>query len=575
MNHKTDTTEKRNTLSLLIQAVCAAWLLCSHIFGGAVYIGDVAHSARVSLLLYLGMLLLGTALFFLLGQWKPGMLRLSLGVCCFLTAIFWAMAAGNHWLTLGLGALTLGGCMMFRDRFPVWEPEARLVRRSYWICGIVLALFIGAVTVCRYLTFCAPGFDFGIFAQMFASMKRTGLPVTTYERSKVLSHFNVHFSPIYYLMLPFYWLFPNPATLQIEQALVVAAGLWPLYLLCKRHGLSNGATCLLAGLYLLFPALSGGCFYDLHENCFLTVCLLFVLYGMDANKNWILWLFAGLTLCIKEDAGIYLAFVGLYYLLSRLHPKKGVALLGVSVLVFFLTTSYVFAHGDGVIQSRFSNLVPGKDDGMLAVVRTALVHPGYLLKACFTAEKVQYLLFMLLPFGTLLLARKHPARYLLLGPMLLLNVLPDYKYQYTIDFQYNFGSTALLFYFAVLQLGELNRRRQWTNVMAGLLACTVLFCGTKLGKLQYVFNYLAQPQRYAQMEQALKQIPADASVAASSGLVAHLAEHEALYPDEEVGIRTDYVALDLRGKREAPELEGYTIVYESVDLAIYARQTAD
>ena len=52
----------------------------------------------------------------------------------------------------------------------------------------------------------------------------TGLPVTTCERDRVLSHFAVHVSPIYYLFLPFYALFPSPVTLEVLQALLLAFG---------------------------------------------------------------------------------------------------------------------------------------------------------------------------------------------------------------------------------------------------------------------------------------------------------------------------------------------------------------
>ena len=38
----------------------------------------------------------------------------------------------------------------------------------------------------------------------------TGLPDVSCERDVLMSHFAVHISPIYYLLLPFYALFPSP-----------------------------------------------------------------------------------------------------------------------------------------------------------------------------------------------------------------------------------------------------------------------------------------------------------------------------------------------------------------------------
>lgn len=84
-------------------------------------------------------------------------------------------------------------------------------RAGLVIAAAAAAVFLAAVlalTVFRVLSYAAPTYDFGIFSQMFHSMRTTGLPVTTCERDRVLSHFAVHVSPIYYLFLPFYALFP-------------------------------------------------------------------------------------------------------------------------------------------------------------------------------------------------------------------------------------------------------------------------------------------------------------------------------------------------------------------------------
>jgi hypothetical protein len=75
-------------------------------------------------------------------------------------------------------------------------------------------------------------YDMGIFSQMFYYMREYGSVLTTCERDGLLSHFAVHFSPIYYSLLPFYCLFPTPATLLVCQAVLVGSGVIPLVLIC-------------------------------------------------------------------------------------------------------------------------------------------------------------------------------------------------------------------------------------------------------------------------------------------------------------------------------------------------------
>ena len=81
--------------------------------------------------------------------------------------------------------------------------------------AVLLAVFIGAYTSCRYLSFGSPNYDFGIFCNMFASMARDFTQTVSSERDAIIQHFEVHFSPVYYLMLPFYFVFRSPVTLQI------------------------------------------------------------------------------------------------------------------------------------------------------------------------------------------------------------------------------------------------------------------------------------------------------------------------------------------------------------------------
>ncbi len=116
------------------------------------------------------------------------------------------------------------------------EQKAR--KYLYVLLGILVVgvfLFACVWTVTKILTFRTATYDMGIFSQMFYSMKETGLPITTLERDKVLSHFAVHVSPIYYVLLPFYMLAPYPATLQILQSLVVISAVIPLWKLGTHH----------------------------------------------------------------------------------------------------------------------------------------------------------------------------------------------------------------------------------------------------------------------------------------------------------------------------------------------------
>lgn len=112
-------------------------------------------------------------------------------------------------------------------------------------------------------------------------MKTTFTMNTTSERDHLLSHLCVHISPDFYLLLPFYALYSKAVTLQVMQAVVIALGIVPLLGICKNHGLTRMESALTVIAYCLYPVMSGGCFYDIHENLFLPLFILSFLYFLE------------------------------------------------------------------------------------------------------------------------------------------------------------------------------------------------------------------------------------------------------------------------------------------------------
>ena len=210
-----------------------------------------------------------------------------------------------------------------RQRFGSWLFAASRISSSWLLLPLAL-LHIGVLSrilVLRVQNFNTPNFDFGLFVQMFHYMDKTGLPLTTLERNTLLSHFQVHFSPIFYLLLPFYKLWPRPETLQILQILVAASALIPAFLIVRELRLPRGWQTALCALLLLHPGLSGSSMYDLHENCFLAPLILWLLWAALRRKWGAFSVFALLLLGVKEDAFIYLFSVGLWLLCGGIQGR--------------------------------------------------------------------------------------------------------------------------------------------------------------------------------------------------------------------------------------------------------------
>lgn len=443
--------------------------------------------------------------------------------------------------------------------------------------GLLLVVFIAAVTVFRYLTFKAPGFDFGLFAQMFEHMNQTGLPVTSYERDGILNHFAVHVSPVFYLMLPFYKLFPRPETLQILQALIAASGLFPLMKLAALAHMTEKHRILLAAAYCFYPALSGGCFYDLHENCFLTVFLLLLLWAMETG-SWPGILISTVLVCsVKEDAPLYAICAGLYYLFSNRRRVKGFFVILLSGIWMMTALWYLGQFGTGSMTHRFSNLLYQPDGSMFHVLITILLCPGYALAQCFQADRLPYLAALLIPLGLLPLYRFRVSELLLCIPVFLINLMPDYTYQHDIHFQYQFGVTTILFFLFLKHYDQITKRWRGGICLLAVLLSFYSFQHYNLDRMRVVWDYYSNQEEIHILQEAIDQVPKDVVVHASPFLVAHLYQWKEVYSPDSVH-QADCVILDLRYEKgreleENYQTEEWRAVYRAEEIAaVYCRQ---
>lgn len=451
------------------------------------------------------------------------------------------------------------------------------------VIALVFGFYVGAIGVYRYLSYSTPNFDFGLFVNMFHNMAETGLPNSTSERDMLLSHFAVHFSPIYYLMLPFYFIFRSPITLQILQAVVVYSGIVPIVLIAKKKGLSAKLTVLISAVYAAYPAVSAGCFYDIHENCFLIPLLLWVFYFFERENYILLGVFSLLTLFIKEDAFIYLFIFGLYVLLSRKKWKIAIPMLIVPVLYFLTVSSLMEQYGTGIMSSRFNNMIFDKEDGLIGVVKTVVLNPGYALSQLLVsskdnADKIRYLIQLLLPLAFMPFFTKKVSRFILITPILI-NTLTMYQYQPNINFQYSFGITAFLFYIAILNISEIQPSfvRSYLPRIA-IIASVLMFAIAVVPTYNtYSKKYEDNKEVFERMDYALEDVlPEDVSVTCSSMLLAHIADRDEIYElkyhvDENKNYKadTEYIVLDVRASYKKDSLaaadyfrsKGYTEFY--------------
>lgn len=470
----------------------------------------------------------------------------------FLYALVSVMENRDLYFAIGMLALmAFVVCYCFRElNLNNLKLSDRKFKIILVITGVVFVAFTAGCSLGRYFLFLTPNYDFGIFSQMFHSMKTTFTMNTTCERDMLMSHMQVHISPVYWLLLPFYAIVSSPATLQFMQAVIIALGLIPLRYICDNHKLTKAETIAVSIIYITYPVMSGGTFYDMHENMFLPVAILCVLLAVEKDSVPGLAASVVLTLSIKEDAAVYVAFIALYIMLYHKKYKQGFIVFAASVIYFMAAVSVLNIAGQGMLTSRFNNMILERDGNVFGMIKTVFISPAYAVTQVLRKENIEFIFQVFAPLLFLSFFSKKWQRFILFGPLILFNLMPDYVYARNISFQYVFGSGTLLLYVMVLNIADFRKDIRKNLIPATAIASILMFVTLNFGQLRYVFNCFDETRtaNAATIDEALEIIPQEASVTATSFLCARLSERKELYELYYTDKVTDYVVIDLRSE---------------------------
>ncbi len=446
---------------------------------------------------------------------------------------------------------------------------------------IFFCAYFSTIFIAKYRGFNSPTFDFGIFSQMFGSMAKTGIQYTTVERNELLSHFAVHCSPIWYVMLPFYFIFPTPETLLVCQVVLVGLGIYPVYLLCRQKSDNIPIAIIISLIYLATPAMLCPMYYDIHETCFLPVLVLSLMYFIESKKWKLAFLFSVLILLVKEDSALYIVPIALYLITAKKEYKRGIILCFMAGIYFTFAYSLVNSSGHDVVAFRYGIYCLPGEQGTMPMFKNIIRDPGFLLQTMFHEDMVTFVLYTI---GVLLfipLMNRKFANLFLLLPFLFMHLATNYQYQHEVGYQYTFGPCALVLFLFIINIYRYPKKIAYGFAITALVSsCFATY--TYKGKLNYFAEYyLSNQEVFDETEALLKKVPDDVTVIASDFLTAHMPQVKEMYvyPYDE-GNMPDYYILqpsyiDNYDDVEKDILsEGYKILTETDFVTIYAKNNA-
>jgi len=314
-----------------------------------------------------------------------------------------------------------------------------------WVIVLVLvaldSLLVGQHALLRYHTYHADAFDLGNMDQAIWNSLHGHLLRFTNRGMDWFgppTRLGVHVEPILLLIAPLYLLHTGPETLILLQAVTLALGSIPLFLLgLRRLPELPLVAAAFVGAYLATPEILGEALFDFHGVALATPLLLLTLWAVEARRYRWLAIAAVLAALCKEEVALSLIPLGFYIAIWQGRPRLGATVLLLSTawvaFCFLVILPHYNIHTAGAnnFWYRYAWLGSSPDTAL----HRALTQPSLLLSSFQDSARRDYLAVLLRSGGGLGIFA--PALWLCALPDIMINALSTHAEQYSGFYHYN------------------------------------------------------------------------------------------------------------------------------------------
>jgi len=433
-----------------------------------------------------------------------------------------------------------------------------------WLPWIILAVLIAGdavlyswLSVARHLAFQSHAYDLGHMDQAvwntlhgrlfwFTDMPAGGRVLT--------SRLAIHVEPLLLPIAALYLLHGGPETLLVLQAVVVALGALPAYLLARSMMGRPWLSLVFPAAFLLHPSLQNAVLDDFHAVTLSATFLMLALLFLFRGATFPFAVSAALAAATKEEVGLLVAMMGLYLLIRR-RWYAGFMAVACGLGWFLVCTLWIIPAANPSGRSPYLARYAYLGHGMLGVILSPLRHPGLVARTLTSTPRLDYLTYLLHPLGYVPLVGL-PVLLLAL-PSLAINELSADPRMYSGFYQYSTELIPFIVAAAAIGVAACARtagRGGPPRMLAPALAAIVLVASL-FDSWQFGFSPLARGYAIpsAGRHQALERrllglIPQAAVAAAADEIQPHLSDRRWIYTlpvtHPTNGPPAQYVALD-------------------------------
>ncbi len=449
-------------------------------------------------------------------------------------------------------------------------------RRAHPLAVSSIVVLIGVLTVVHtqlqinfFEHFMLGHSDCGHFAEELKNaLAGRGLRSDSFENTRL----GWHFTPLLYVLVPGYALWPSPVYLMVCGALLIHIPALPAYFLARRLSGSVAVAWMFAAAWLLLPSSSRLVYANTYgfQWTYSMMPLLALMIAAGVTGRWRTCLvMVVLVLLCKETAAAATLGWGLYVALFTPRRKTGIVIALGSVAYFILCgmllIPYFAAAGRYERLDMFGELGNSMGDLLVAV----LYKPGLVLERLLRREVACSILVLLVPMALLPLRGWRIAAAAL--PTLLLVVLLQNEDWLSIKFWHHATVLPVLFFAGIAAMhkgaGGDEKPGKWAawlsgdklasasvvnrGMAAGLLVCAALghyFYGFSPISKSYepytAATFLHRPDpRLETVKRLRADIAKDRTILATERLAAHFTDYKRLYTGRRIR-SADFVVID-------------------------------
>lgn len=398
-----------------------------------------------------------------------------------------------------------------------FDFQNRPMSAVLWLtCGISVLFFF--TSSLKHALFLSSAWDMGIFDQAVYLISQGQAPISSYMGFHVLGdHAALILYPLallYKIHVDIHWLFA-------AQAIALASGIIPTWLLARQAGLSVTQSKWIVLTYLLYPVLFSANQFHFHPEVFAVPAFLWAIWAARQERFWIFCAAIAVVLSCKEVLSLTVLAMGIWLWKFEHRRNYGIVAIAAGIIWFIVATQMIIPSFGGVSAEIGRHLYRyGKLGNTFSEVAiNSVTKPWVLIRQVVSRSNVRYLFYLAFPIAWAL-TRQTIAPLIGAVPSVFLNLLSVSPAQKHLMFQYSLPVLPFVVMTAIAAF-QANRglvRKRW------LIALCLTIGFVMLSGFRAFDTYLEAADNWQAKREAVALVPPKVSLLTVMDVAPHLSQ---------------------------------------------------